>query len=132
MHAVSAVTRHSCLLAESATHSFLCGLQPHRSTCGLPDGLGPRACSGIGPVQVPPRTTCHRKWKRATSCATPPAVFSFLLMLRHLFFERLSARPLYASNRTGFGRARRFVFPPPSWQRLCGAIRKRFDQRNRW
>jgi len=57
MHAVSAVTRHSCLLVESATHSFLCGLQPHRSTCGLPDGLGPRACSGIGPVQVPPRTT---------------------------------------------------------------------------
>jgi len=26
MHAVSAVTRHSCLLVESATHSFLCGL----------------------------------------------------------------------------------------------------------
>jgi hypothetical protein len=25
MHAVSAVTRHSCLLVESATHCFLCG-----------------------------------------------------------------------------------------------------------
>ena len=53
MHAVSAVTRHSCLLVESATHSFLCGLQPHRSTCGLPDGLGPRACSGMVPFRSP-------------------------------------------------------------------------------